>query len=98
MSNAPMGGVEPHRANTILILGILSLVCCQPLGIAAWLMGNADLKKMQAGTMDRSGESTTNIGKILGMIGCVLLVLSCVGSIIYSIIVAVAVGGNAAMN
>ena len=47
-------GVEPHRATTILILGILSLVLCQPLGIAAWMMGSADLKKMKAGVMDRS--------------------------------------------
>ena len=53
--SSPTSGmnVEPHRANTILILGILSIICCNPLGIAAILMANGDLKKMQAGTMDR---------------------------------------------
>ena len=29
-----------------MVLGILSLVLCAPLGIAAWIMGNADLKEM----------------------------------------------------
>lgn len=29
------GDVEPHRATLVLILGILSLVVCAPLGIAA---------------------------------------------------------------
>jgi hypothetical protein len=96
--NAPMGGmVEPHRANTILVLGILGIVCCQPLGIAAWLMGSGDLKKMRAGMMDRSGESTTNVGYILGIIGTVLFALSLVLVAVYIVIVGLVVAGGAAM-
>lgn len=93
---SPMAGgnVEPHRATTILILGILSLICCGPIGIAAWLMGSADIKKMQAGQMDRSGESTTNIGKILGIIGVVLWGLVLIGNIVVMVIG----GGAAALN
>ena len=39
-------------------------------------MGSGDLKAMAAGEMDRSGEGQTNAAKILGIIGCVLAVLS----------------------
>jgi len=65
--------MKPHRATLILVLGILSLVLCAPLGIAAWIMGNGDLKQIDAGTMDPSGRSTTNAGRICGIIGTILL-------------------------
>ena len=65
--------MKPHRATLILVLGILSLVLCAPLGIAAWVMGNGDLKQIDAGTMDPSGRSTTNAGRICGIIGTILL-------------------------
>lgn len=67
--------MKPHRATTILVLGILSLVVCQPIGIAAWIMGNKDIKEMDAGLMDPSGRSTTNAGRICGIIGSILLIL-----------------------
>ena len=70
--------MEPHRGTLILILGILGLVVCQPLGIAAWLMGNGDLKKMAAGQMDPEGEALTKAGKICGIIAVVLIILSIV--------------------
>lgn len=66
----------------VLVLGILSLIICAPLGIAAWIMGNADIKEMDAGTMDPSGRSTTNAGRICGMIGTILLALGVVFFII----------------
>jgi hypothetical protein len=71
--------MKPHRGTLILVLGILGLVVCGPLGIAAWIMGNGDLKEMDAGTMDRSGRSVTNGGRICGMIATILLALSLVG-------------------
>jgi hypothetical protein len=67
--------MKPHRGTLILVLGILSLVVCAPLGIAAWVMGNGDLKQIDAGTMDPSGRSLTNAGRICGMIGTILLAL-----------------------
>ncbi len=74
--------MKPHRATLILVLGILSLVVCAPLGIFAWIMGNADLKEMSAGTMDPSGQSSTNAGRICGMIGTILLAIGLVIAII----------------
>jgi len=70
--------MKPHRGTLILVLGILGLIVCQPVGIAAWIMGNADLKQIAAGTMDPEGKSLTQIGKILGIIASVLLILGIV--------------------
>ena len=67
--------MKPHRGTLILVLGILSLVACGPLGIAAWIMGNGDLKEMDAGAMDPSGRSTTNAGRICGIISSTVTVL-----------------------
>ena len=68
--------MKPHRGTLILILGILSLVCCTIFtGIPAWIMGSADLKEMDAGTMDPEGRGITNAGKICGMIGCILTIV-----------------------
>jgi hypothetical protein len=77
--------MKPHRGTLILILGILGLVVCGPLAIAAWVMGAGDLKEMDAGTMDPSGRGTTNAGKICGIIGTILLIL---GIVVFGIIFA----------
>ena len=60
--------MQDHRGILILALGILSLIICQPLGIASWLMGNGDLRAMDAGTMDPEGRGLTQVGKILGIV------------------------------
>jgi hypothetical protein len=74
--------MKPHRGTLILVLGILGLLFCQILGIPAWIMGSNDLKEMDAGTMDPSGRSVTNAGRICGIIAVVLLILSAVLGII----------------
>ncbi|WP_392544198.1 CD225/dispanin family protein [Oryzobacter telluris] len=73
----PMGGgqIEHPKGMTILILGILSLVCCSPLGIAAFVMGNTALKEIDAQPGRYSNRQIVQIGRILGIIGMVLLVL-----------------------
>jgi len=68
--------MKPHRGTLILVLGILGLLVCGPLGIAAWVMGSGDLKEMDAGTMDPSGRGNTNAGKICGIIATVLTIIS----------------------
>jgi hypothetical protein len=74
--------MKPHRGTLILVLGILGLVFCGPLGIAAWIMGSGDLKQIDAGTMDPSGRGTTNAGKICGMIATILMILGVVVAIL----------------
>ena len=83
--------LAPHRGTIVLVLGILSLVVCQILGIFAWIMGNNDLKAMDAGTMNPEGRSITQIGKILGIIATVLLGL---GVVIWILIIIGLVGGG----
>ena len=63
---------SPHRGALILTFGILGVACCFPFGIAAWVMGNNDMKQIEAGTMDPTGKGITNAGKICGIIGTVL--------------------------
>ena len=48
--------MRPHRGSTVLVYGILGLVACQLLGIAAWRMGTDDLREMDFGQMDPSGQ------------------------------------------
>ena len=76
----PSGNVAPHRGVLILVFGILSFFVCVIFGVIAWVMGNQDLAAMKAGEMDRSGESMTFVGKILGIIS---VVLNLIGMLIF---------------
>ena len=69
---------EAHRGGWILALGIISIVgcnCCMVPGILAWILGAGDLSKIKAGRMDSSGESTTRVGMILGIVSTGLAIL-----------------------
>lgn len=66
--------LAPHRGVMILIFGILGLVSCGIFAILAWIFGNTDLAEMDAGRMDPSGRDMTNVGRILGMIVCILYI------------------------
>ena len=74
----PMGGgpVDHPKGTTILILGILSLVCCSPLGIAAFVMGNTALKEIDAQPGRYANRQIVQIGRILGIVGMVFLALT----------------------
>ena len=75
--------MQPHRGTMILVFGILGLLVWFPFGIVAWVMGNTDLKAMDAGTMDPEGRGTTQAGKIIGMIATILTVLSLIIGILF---------------
>lgn len=68
----------PHRGVVVLVLGILGLVVCFICGIIAWVMGNNDLRQMDAGAMDPTGRGLTQAGKICGMISCILAIIGIV--------------------
>jgi predicted Zn finger-like uncharacterized protein len=90
------GSYAPHRGTLILVLGILSIVCMHILGPVAWILGNNDLKEIRAGRMDPEGESNTNIGRILGIVGTCLLGLGVVCGCAYIIFVVAIVGAGGA--
>jgi len=66
---------EQSQATTILVLGILGIICCGPLGIAAWIMGNNELAAIDAGRRNPEGRSTANAGRIMGIVAAVLMIL-----------------------
>ena len=84
-AQTPQVPMKPHRATTVLVLGILGLVCCVICGIIAWIMGNKDLQEMDAGIMDPTGRGTTNAGRICGIVSVCLAVA---GTIIWIIMFA----------
>jgi hypothetical protein len=71
--------IEPHRGVLILTFGILSIAlnCLGgPLGVAAVLMAQTDLRKMRSGQMDPAGEGLTKAGRVCGYLGIVYFLLS----------------------
>jgi hypothetical protein len=83
----------PHRGALVLVFGILSFVLPyivgMAFGIAAWVMGHNDLKRMKAGEMDPAGTSLTKAGWICGIIGAIFqgtLTLIMVGWIVAMIL------------
>jgi K+ transporter len=72
--------LRPHRANLVLILGILGVLCtCLPLGIVAWVIGHQELKDMDAGLVDPAGRGAVQAGKILGIVS---VALWCLGALV----------------
>jgi hypothetical protein len=91
----PRGPVRPHRGVMILVFGILSWAVCLIFGILAWVMGNNDLKAMDAGEMDPEGRGLTQAGKIVGMIH-VIVALAAMTIALLVMVLLLIVGGFAA--
>ncbi|MHC2069434.1 DUF4190 domain-containing protein [Bremerella sp. T1] len=85
--------MKPHRGVLILVLGILGLVGCCICAPIAWYMGSQDMAEIEAGRMDPEGKQMTQIGMILGIVGCVLTLLG----IIVQVGIMVMAGGMAAV-
>jgi len=81
--------LKPHRGPVILVFGILGLVVCQLLGVAAWVMANNDLQEMRRGYMDPSGRDLTQTGRILGIVSAVLLSISLLFVILFLLVAVV---------
>lgn len=64
---------ESSQATTALVLGILGIVICGILAPIAWSMGNKELEAIDAGRRPPQNRGTANAGRILGIIGTVLL-------------------------
>jgi predicted Zn finger-like uncharacterized protein len=88
---------QPHRGPMILTFGILSLIVLPIVfGPMAWVMGNNDLREMRAGRMDPEGRSSTEAGRICGMIATLLFGVVFGGCcLLYVVMFAVAGAGGA---
>jgi uncharacterized protein DUF4190 len=72
---SPYGGVpvEHSQGTTILVLGILSLLCFGIiLGPIAWVMGNNAMREIDQNPAGYSNRGTVVAGRICGIIGTVL--------------------------
>lgn len=101
----PAGGVagraylSAHRGGMILALGILSVVfnVAGVPGLLAWVLGSADLKQMNAGSMDPEGRGMTQAGMIIGMIMTILVMVVfvlTVGFIVFIFVLFAGAGGR----
>ena len=66
------------QAVTALVLGILGVLACQLLGPIAWYLGNQELRAIREGRSPRAGEPLAMVGKIMGIIATVLIVVGLV--------------------
>jgi len=71
------------NGTSILVLGILSIICLPILGPIAWVMGNNALRTIDTGQADPNERGTVAAGRICGIIGTVFLILG----VIYAILV-----------
>jgi len=68
--------MEEHRGIMVMVLGAMGIITCIPFfGVAAWIMGSTDMKKIAAGQMDPEGYFLTRIGRICGIVSTILGVL-----------------------
>lgn len=69
---------ESSQASTALVVSIVGLVCCQVLGIVAWIMANSELKAIQEGRRNPANEGTATAARIIGIVTTVLLAIGIV--------------------
>jgi uncharacterized membrane protein YjgN (DUF898 family) len=90
---ASWGPQQDHpRATIVLVLGILGLVLCQLLAPVAWIMGNTAVREIDESGGRYGGRGSAQAGRICGIIGTVLLVLSIV--FLVGFVVLLAASGN----
>lgn len=82
---------EASQATTVLVLGILGIVICGILAPFAWVMGNNELEAIDAGRRPPDQRSTANAGRILGIIGTILLGIGVIFLIFWLLVVGIAV-------
>lgn len=74
----PLEAKASSQATTALIVGIIGVVCCGLAAPFAWYLGNKELQLIAAGQSSTAGQGLAQAGKILGIIGSVLLILTVV--------------------
>lgn len=79
------------RAQTVLILGILSIFLGIITGIPAWVMGHSVMKDARAEGVPESVVSNANIGRIIGM---VITILSAVMVVLWIVIAIMALSAT----
>jgi uncharacterized membrane protein YjgN (DUF898 family) len=87
------------QATTVLVLGILGLVLCGVIAPFAWSMGNRVLGEIDAARGALGGRSYVTAGRLMGIIGTVLLlgmIAIAVVSLLLFLVFGVALAGSGA--
>jgi len=84
------GSPPPNSGKAIaaLVLGILGIVSCQVLGIAAIVLGQQANQEIAASRGQLGGEGFAKAGIIMGWVAVALLALGVVGLILFFVVVA----------
>ncbi len=85
---------EQSQATTALVLGILGIVICGLLAPFAWYIGNKEVQAIDEGLRPPENRGTANAGKILGIIGTVLLAIGVIIGVIFLLFAVVAAVGS----
>ena len=88
------GQVEHPQGTTVLILGIIGIVACQLCAPFAWSMGNKALEEIDRDPMRYSNRSNVNLGRILGMVGTIILGVYLVLVVLYIVFAVVLLGAG----
>ncbi|MEV5648298.1 DUF4190 domain-containing protein [Nocardia sp. NPDC052254] len=92
---APYPAPDHPQANTILILGILSLFC-GVLGPFAWVMGRRTLREIDASYGTIGGRSNVQVGYIFGIVSTVLTAVGLIMTLVWIVaLVVFAIGASA---
>jgi F0F1-type ATP synthase membrane subunit c/vacuolar-type H+-ATPase subunit K len=71
--------MEHPKGTQVLVLGIVSLVCCYPLGIAALIIGGNARKEIAANPGVRyTNQTQITVGWVLGIVATVVFVIGLV--------------------
>lgn len=95
-SGYPPRAYEPPKhpqSTTALVLGIVGIVACGVVAPFAWVIGGRAVREIDASPGTYGGRSEANAGRILGIVGSVLLALAVVG-ILLLVVLGLAVGGS----
>jgi hypothetical protein len=73
---------RPHRGGLILGMGLLSFLLALPCGpldlllaLPTWIMGQGDLGRMRAHSMDNGGRGLTTVGTTCAIIATIVAIL-----------------------
>ena len=80
---APAPESASGKSVTALVLGIVGIVLCTPVAIAAWIVGHQERTDISAGRSPQAGLGMATAGWILGIIGTALLLLLFIGLLVY---------------
>jgi hypothetical protein len=70
------GATEHPQGTMILVLGILGVTACQLIAPVAWIMGNNALREIDLNPMAYSNRGMVQAGRICGIVGSVLMILT----------------------